>query len=177
MDRGSWWTIVHGVAEALGTFSILDPRHRKRQDLRALSLPSGVGGVRTLSPLCHPEEAVCSWPYPLPTHRLCSERGQRAPLKGATGTVPWQRGLLGGGRGGCRSWRRKSPCLTLPAPGNSLKLTKVNTCVSVWASCGFEFFFLLGHQGAPVTVGASLCNPHSLPRERTGASLRGWRIG
>lgn len=135
------------------------------------------GGVRTLSPLCHPEEAVCSWPYPLPTHRLCSERGQRAPLKGATGTVPWQRGLLGGGRGGCRSWRRKSPCLTLPAPGNSLKLTKVNTCVSLWVSCGFELFFLLGHQGAPVTVGASLCNPHSLPRERTGALLRGWRIG
>ena len=133
------------------------------------------GGVRTLSPLCHPEKAVCSWPYPLPTRRLCSERGQRAPLKGATGTVPWQRGLLGGGRGGSRSWRRKSPCLTLPAPGNSLKLTKVNTYVSVWVPCGF--FFSWATRGL-LSLLVPLCEiPCSLPRERTGTSLRGWRIG
>lgn len=62
------------------------------------------------------------------------------------------------------------------APGNSLKLTKVNTCVSVWASCGFEFFFS-GPPGRLLSLLVPLCViPLPAQGKGTGASLRGWRI-
>ena len=153
---------------------------------RSPSLILGTGNAKTSGPSPCPLEGGCenteSFVSPgrgrlqlalSPSHTqavFCKE----TKSLGATGTVPWQRGLLGGGQGGSRSWRRKSPCLTLPVPGNSLKLTKVDTVFLSGHPVALRFFFRLGHQGAPVTVGASLCNRPSLPSERTGVSLRGW---